>query len=252
MTTALLFLSFLLDLPGCRPVSGDRIFECAKGADNPYTLVLPAGYSADRAWPALLILHGLGRTHMTLVEDAETRESLLRSRSVLVLPEGGRTWWRDEAKVLRLLDSLTAQLHLDPRRIGCTGWSMGGYGSLRIATHHPERFAAWAGIIGLVDFPNPSYAPADNHSVPDVFGKPEEWAAANPLADVERLRGKAIWFGTGESAFDAAMNRTLDRTLEHLNIDHTFEVVPGKHEFRVVAELLTRVITFFDSAMRNQ
>ncbi|MCA8946683.1 MAG: hypothetical protein KDB29_10690, partial [Planctomycetes bacterium] len=31
--------------------------------DCPYTLVLPKGYDAGRAWPMVMALHGMGHTH---------------------------------------------------------------------------------------------------------------------------------------------------------------------------------------------
>jgi S-formylglutathione hydrolase FrmB len=154
--------------------------------------------------------------------------------------------------VLDVLDDVSAALNLDARRIGISGWSAGGYGSLRIVTHHPERFAMWGGMIGVVDFPNPKYPPADNHSVPEFFGPPEQWAAANPMNEIDRLRGKAVWFGTGDTAFDTAMNRTLDSVLTQKHIDHDFEIVPGKHEFSVIERLLPKLIGFFSEQVAQR
>jgi len=245
MPSSLILLAFLAQLPGCRPTSVERILTCAK-QDERLAVVLPAGFTTAREWPALVILHGLGRNYMTLVEDQGTRETLLRSQAVLILPDGGRSWWRDENQILTLVDWLSPLLNLDRRRMGCSGWSMGGYGSLRLITDHPERFAFWGGIIGLVDFPNASYPANENHVVPPLFGPPDQWRAANPIHDVDRLRGKTIWFATADRSFDAAMNRELDRVLKKYGIPHTFEVVNGKHVFAVVSELLPRLINSFD------
>jgi dienelactone hydrolase len=257
VTISVLLLALLVELPGCRPTGDERILTCSKPADHTgipqsnevserFTVILPAGFTTDVKWPALVIMHGLGRNYKTLVDAAETREALLRSRSVLILPDGGRSWWRDENRILDLVDSLSPQLNLDPRRMGCSGWSMGGYGSLRLITDHPDRFAFWGGIIGLVDFPNASYPASENHTVPTLFGPPDQWPSADPIHDIERLRGKAIWFGTADQSFDAAMNRELDRQLKKSGIPHTFEVINGTHVFAVVSELLPKLIDSFD------
>jgi len=172
MNGALLLLAVLADFPGCQPVGTERILDCKKGAER-FAVVLPAAFTTHRKWPALLILHGSGRNHMTLIQDPGTRESPLRSKSVLILPDGGRSWWRDQAKVLDVLDWVSRQLNLDQGRIGCAGWSMGGYGSLRMVTDHPDRFALWGSMIGLVDYPNLIYPEGENYPVSPVFGNPD-------------------------------------------------------------------------------
>jgi S-formylglutathione hydrolase FrmB len=242
-------LGLLVQLPGCQVLEADRILECVRAGQR-YAVVLPAGYSREeKRWPAILLLHGNGRNHRTLIEDAATKASLLESRAVIVMPDGGKSWWRDQKALLDLLDWLGPQLNLDRRRTACAGWSMGGYGSLKLAVDHPERFAAWGGMIGLVDFPNPAYPPEWNYTVPALFGDPGTWAEANPIRPAHRLRGKAVWFGTAEEAFDAAMNRTLHRLLNERGIGHTFVTVSGKHTFPVVAELLPKMLKFLDESL---
>jgi enterochelin esterase-like enzyme len=254
---SVLLLALLVELPGCQPAGTERILTCSKTASptgiprsneasERYTVILPADFTTGVKWPALIILHGLGRNYRTLVDAPETREALLRSKSVLILPDGGRSWWRDENRILDLVDSLSSRLNLDPRRMGCAGWSMGGYGSLRLITDHPDHFTFWGGIIGLVDFPNASYPANENHTVPPLFGPPDQWPSANPIHDIDKLRGKAIWFGTADQSFDAAMNRELARQLKESGIPHTFEVISGKHVFAVVSELLPKLLDSFD------
>jgi predicted peptidase len=49
------------------------------------------------------------------------------------------------------LDATIAQMSGDERRIYVTGVSMGGHGALRLAAHHPSRFAAVVAICGWAD-----------------------------------------------------------------------------------------------------
>ena len=249
MTTALFLLGMMMPLPGCQAVDTPRVLVCAH-ADQRFSLVLPADYEAAASHPAVLLLHGAGRNYRTLIDDPQTRAALLRSKSVVILPDGGMSWWRGQDAVLALLDWLSSTLHLDARHIGCGGWSMGGYGSLLMTVDHPGRFAAWAGMIGLVDYPNASYQRASNYPVSEVFGPPDTWPAANPISRVERLRGKAIWFATADQSFDAAMNRHLDQVLDEQHLAHTFEVIPGKHDFAAVSALLPRMLQFFDRVLQ--
>jgi S-formylglutathione hydrolase FrmB len=215
----------------------------------PFSVVLPAGFAAGPRLPAVVLLHGDGRNHHTLLDDAGTKAALLQSQSVVVLPDAQGGWWLNDGSLLRLLDELTAELHLDASRIACAGWSMGGHGSLRLIERHPERFAAWAGIIALADYPNAAYPPESNYRVPALFGDAAHWPEANPMRDVERLRGKALWFATGDAGFDAAMNRTLDRRLEALGIPHEFREVAGRHDFPTLSVLLPQALAFLDKVL---
>lgn len=242
---------------GCRYVS-PRFLECARafaaleGAEERWSVHLPEGFapSSAQAWPVILLLHGAGRDHRTLWDHSATRAALERSRSVIVMPNGRGSWWlgRYAAYPLELLDWLSPRLGLsgDARRRAVAGWSMGGYGSVRLIQRHPDRFAAWGGMLALLDFPNPAYPPEHNHAVPAVFGPPEQWQGHNPLAAAETLRGQALFFVTGSEAFDRRMNRAFHRRLTRLGIPHEYSEVPGGHTFEVVAAALPQMLEFLD------
>lgn len=240
---------------GCRYVSA-RFLECARsfdaldGAGERWSVHLPEGFTAARAWPVILLLHGAGRDHRTLWEHPAARAALERSRSVVVMPNGRGSWWlgRYAAYPLELLDWLSPRLGLarEARRRAVAGWSMGGYGSARLMERHPDRFAAWGAILALLDFPNPAYPPERNHAVPAVFGPPEQWREHNPIEEAEALRGKALFFVTGTEAFDCLMNRAFHRRLTRLGIPHEYSEVRGGHTFEVVAASLPRLLEFLD------
>jgi len=210
----------------------------------------PAGLWLRLCRAVILLLHGAGRDHRTLWEHPATRAALERSRSVIVIPNGRSSWWlgRYAAFPLELLDWLGPRLGLAPDagRCAVAGWSMGGYGSVRLAEQHPDRFSAWGGVLALLDFPNAAYPLEHNHSVPAVFGGPREWPGHNPLGAVEALRGKALFFMTASAAFDRPMNRAFHERLSALGIPHEFSEVPGGHTFDVVAAVLPRLLEFLD------
>ncbi|MFN7935266.1 MAG: hypothetical protein U0R19_18190 [Bryobacteraceae bacterium] len=222
--------------PHCS-AGGERIWEC-RHEGRAFTLVLPERPRGD----AILLLHGAGRTHRTLVENEETRAALLAAGVTIVMPNGGNSWWVDTVPLLGLMDWVQGPLAIE--RWSATGWSMGAYGSVRLVEKHPERFTAWAGIIGLLDFPNAGYPKEWNHSVPAVFGPAEAWGELNPMGAVERLRGKQVWFATGETAFDRKMNDAFQGRLKELGIEHRYEVIAGAHTFLVVARLLPLALQF--------
>ncbi len=242
---------------------GDGFFECrirsdALGRTERFALHLPDGYRPDRAppYPLIVFLHGAGRNHRTLLDIPEARSILRLSPCVLLLPNGGNSWWVDspakpDSRYASHLHELirTVDRHLnvssDPRRRGIGGWSMGGFGSANALADHPDRFGAWAGIVALLDFPTPAYPPESNHSVPAVLGKADVWERLNPIKRIAAFRGKRVFLLTAADAFDRKMNEAFARKLASLQIDHEFEVVPGGHTIEVVISALSKVMVFF-------
>lgn len=124
-----------------------------------YWLSLPDGYAADtgRRWPLMLFLHGAGERGNNL-EIVKKHGPLKRIASgtnlpfVVVAPQcPSNDWWESTRQCLTLvalLDEVLAKHRIDPDRVYCTGLSMGGYGTWRLASENPERFAAVIPICG--------------------------------------------------------------------------------------------------------
>ena len=232
-------LAAAVTLPtNCTAIAG-RIWECHVDS-RVYTLIMPA----QRVASAILLLHGAGRNHKTLIDDMTTRQALLASRSIIVMPDGGNSWWLRRGEWIALMDAIEKPLGI--KRWSAAGWSMGGYGSLRLVEEFPQRFVAWGGMIGLLDYPNPSYPKEWNHGVPAVFGEAAKWDAENPLRKAGALRGKRVWVGTAEEAFDRKMNEAFDAALRREGIAHVYRTIPGAHKFDVVTALLPELIEFLD------
>lgn len=69
-------------------------------------------------------------------------------------PRGWNTMADD---VMANLDEVLAKYKGDPKRVYLTGISLGGFGTWYLASHHPERFAAMAPVVG---YGLPAMAPA--------------------------------------------------------------------------------------------
>jgi predicted peptidase len=67
---------------------------------------------------------------------------------VLVSPQcpDNEVW--DPDVLMSLVDTLQAELRVDPVRTYVTGLSMGGYGTWALASKYPQRFAAVAPVCG--------------------------------------------------------------------------------------------------------
>lgn len=245
-------------------VRGETILYCTKpflslGREEQFSLHVPRGDNISRR-PVIVLLHGLGRDCLSLVSNPLSLPIVENAPAFIAFPNGRKSWWIDspdshyESYVLELMDYLTRIFHLstDRHRWSVAGWSMGGFGSLRLIEQHPGLFGAWAGVLTLADFPNPQYPPAANHPVPPLFGPASTWLQWQPLAHAANLRGKQIWFSTGNVAFDRKMNDALDRRLTELHISHQYSVIEGGHELRVVLQRLPEALHFLETAAEGE
>ncbi len=166
---ALTALSFLL-LVGCNRGDGQipvRLNLPDAGVEIDYLAYFPSGYeSGTQKWPLVLFLHGAGQCG-TDIEQAKKHglpQRIVRGADfpfLVISPQSRSRSWDLELLTV-LLDDLSDRYEVDLERIYVTGLSMGGFGTWRLATHCPERFAAIAPICGggdaehaarLVDLP---------------------------------------------------------------------------------------------------
>lgn len=65
-------------------------------------------------------------------------------------PDGPPHGWNLlEKDLLQILDDVLVSFQADPKRVYLTGISYGGFGTWYLASHHPERFAAIAPVVGF-------------------------------------------------------------------------------------------------------
>ncbi len=236
------------------------------GRDKTFCVVLPQGYSRTRKdWPVLFLFHGRGRHERSLVDDPLAKAALLKSRCVVVLPDGDDGWYvnspirkqdRYEDYIEELTQVAAEQYKLSSRRErrGLCGWSMGGYGCVRFAQTHANQFSAVAPVIGLLDFPRAGLPAGQSYDVPtDRFGMDEAvWREHNPLTHASRLKGMSILITTADAAFDRTMNENFARRLKELKIDHEYQTLRGGHTFEVVRASLPGVVAFMNRSLARR
>ena len=145
--------------PAVKPssVQAPKQFQFTKtlSAQVNYLLFLPKGYdaNADKRWPLMLFLHGVGErgTDLWKVATHGPPKNVATNPDfpfILVSPQcpDHQIWSRDV--LLGLLDDIIANYAVDTNRVYLTGLSMGGYGTWDLGLTHPERFAAIVPICG--------------------------------------------------------------------------------------------------------
>ena len=118
-----------------------------------YILQLPT--NQKEKFPLIIFLHGSGErgTDLALVKNHSpfTYKDLIQSPVALLAPQCPSNVWWDTTAVYELIKETISKYNIDATRIYLTGLSMGGWGTWKLATEHPELFAAVAPVCAPVD-----------------------------------------------------------------------------------------------------
>lgn len=124
------------------------------GQALPYAVILPEGYhdaaNRERRWPLVILLHGWGGNHRSFLTDEAGEREAAKLRWIIAMPEGGNSLWTDSAAEPRALferyvveewlPAVEARYRCSAHRV-VAGFSSGGYGPLKLALRHPQKFA---------------------------------------------------------------------------------------------------------------
>jgi predicted esterase len=122
-----------------------------KGKKASYALFVPLSYDPNQSYPLILCLHGAGFTGESYLKRWVPR---LEDRYILACPTISMgAWWTrfGEDLTLTILQSVSAEYHIDPDRIFLTGMSNGGIGAWIIGMHHADLFAGIAPMASGID-----------------------------------------------------------------------------------------------------
>jgi S-formylglutathione hydrolase FrmB len=231
-----------------------------------YCVYLPASYSSaeakTRKYPALYLLHGLGGNEQAMALDGEwtTLQDLRRDHMVgeflVVAPDGWDTFYINSRDGKTLYSDFflrefipyierTYRIQSERGARGITGFSMGGYGALRMAFAHRELFSSVSAHSGALMRQPPQGVSAGASSgnlaaqlLANVFGNPIDhpfWDLNSPFVlarkNAASLLKMRIYFdcGTEDSYGFYHGASELHETLDSLKIPHEFHLYPGGH-----------------------
>ena len=201
------------------------------GRIQPYIVYVPTTYRSGHPAPLTLELHSLGAGYNQYATFAPAiYQQLGEERGSLVLTTEGRGpdgWYHDGAE-LDLFEAwadLAARYDLDPAHTTISGYSMGGYGTYRIASLYPDLFARAFAVVG----------PADE----SITGGPTNGMIAgaedteNTLHILDNLRNVPIliWDGTNDELVPVPGPLNSERRLYDLGYHHHFDLFPGYDHF---------------------
>ena len=250
-----------------------------RGEPVPAAVVLPPGFETHaQPLPLLISLHGGGSSRDHLVEFEPLLQGLFENGvlpplAIVGFSSGPGSWYGGSWEEF-VVDELPRWMHdrygtrLDRDGTAMTGVSMGGYGTLKIAFKHPDRFCAIAAMEPAIE---PSFTRAASFHrntwfrMPPmetaVWGDPLDeaaWMADNPAhivrarAEPIRASGLEILLECGDQDYinlhDGA--EFLHRVLWDHDIRHEYHLVRwADHVGESLGRRLTEAFGFLGAAL---
>jgi pimeloyl-ACP methyl ester carboxylesterase len=120
---------------------------------------LPLNYNPEQKWPLVISLHGYNGANPVYVKwwSVDQRHSAVVDKYpvIYIEPHGrGNTGYNGigDRDVLRSIELAKQTFNVDEDRVYLKGESMGGGGTWKVGTRHPELFAAIAPVYGGWDY----------------------------------------------------------------------------------------------------
>ncbi len=185
-----------------------------EGIRVPALLYAPHGAKKDRSHPAVLYVHG-GPTaqhdndFLVAVQDLVVRGYVVLAPNYRGSTGYGKQWREanrfdlgraDTNDVVAGADYLVREGWADPRRIGITGISWGGYMTMTGVTFHPDKFAAASALVPFVNWftahenVREDLKYWDRQNMGDPVEDRDRWHAMSPIFFVDRVKAPVQLF----------------------------------------------------------
>lgn len=130
-----------------------QLMACRGFVEDSYNfwLYLPETYEKAEELPVVMFLHGksLSGDSLEMVLRYGCIDAIIRGRKInamVVAPQAQEAW--NPQRVMAIYDWLDDHYKVDTNRFYVLGMSMGGYGTLDVATAYPDRVAAAIALCG--------------------------------------------------------------------------------------------------------
>ena len=255
-------LFFIGSLTG-QTVDTIEVFSKKMERDIKNLVILPAGYNRQDTikYPVLYLLHGVQADHIswTKVIRKELPDDATKYNMIIVCPNGENSWYLDspvnpasqfETYITKeLVESIDNKYKTIPSSLAraISGFSMGGYGALRLAILHPGVFGACGSMSGAVDFrPFPKVYKLSSQLGGYATNK-KRWDENVIINMTNKLKPKtlSIIIDCGFEDQFLYVNGQLHQSMLNKGIQHEYIVESGGHDRKYWNKAIVKQLQFF-------
>ncbi|HEY6305019.1 MAG TPA: alpha/beta hydrolase-fold protein [Candidatus Angelobacter sp.] len=224
-------------------------YSQALSRDMRYRVFLPQD-AAGRKLPVVYLLHGGGGSFHDWSNYSDVANYAAEGM-LLVMPQGDYSYYTNAAGRLQdryedyIVNDLTADVESRfPARVdrggrAIAGVSMGGFGVVKLALDHPQKYAFAGALSAAIDVPRRRFTwrrLSQSRSYEEIFGPDgsDSRRASDPFRLVANIDPKTvpyIYLTCGRQEGLLAPNREFAALLERYKIAHEFHDVPGGHDW---------------------
>ena len=252
-----------------------------------YALYLPPGYHfSKKTYPVLYLLHGAGENHTAWLRSGNLKEiadRLIESGAIdpliIVMPDAGMSYYMNSSsgevryedyffrEFKPYIESLY-RVEKGKRFTSVAGFSMGGYGALLYALHHPEQFRTCVALSPGVrtDEEMEALSEKDYNARyrialgPHAEGVPhvspyyaENYSILNLITRMPQEQKKEVRFyiDCGDDDFLYKGNSMLHILLRDHGIPHEFRIRDGGHNWAYWQAGLRDGLLYIQSGLRR-
>jgi len=245
----------------------------------PFWVILPENYETLKEdYPVLYLLHGLFGSSDNWLELTAIKDYLADKKMIVVLPEGGNSWYSDSATIEKdkfessfineLIPTVEARYRAfaSKEKRAIAGLSMGGFGALKFALKRPDLFIFAGSMSGAFEAPqltenNKGFGWEElSPSILEVFGQETSAARAEndlfgiirQIPEEKKSSFPYIYIDCGIDDGFLEINRKLARSLEEKSIKFEYHEASGGHDWnywdKQVRVILEKVSEIFKQA----
>jgi len=224
--------------------------SAALNREMQYRVVLPSKVAPGQKLNVVYLLHGGGGGFRDWTNDSDVAR-FAESGLVLVMPEGGSSYYANavDPPEDRYEDYIVKDLIRDveskfPVAAGrsnraIVGISMGGFGAVNVALHHPELFIFVGGLSSAIDVPRRAFSIKrlqQSRHYNSIFGPSGSRTRRDndPFILVRTANPEAapyFFLTCGEQEGLLPANREFAARLEARQFRYEFHTVPGGHDW---------------------
>lgn len=206
-------------------------------------------------YKTLYLLHGLTGNHTDWIRRSSIERYAEEYNIAVVMPEVDRSWYTDTAYDAKYFTFVAKELpevcrgyfkgmssKKEDNFVG--GYSMGGYGALKIALTYPDEYAGCVSLSGALDITRKN-RPLNLNEWKSIFDfnmvSPNELEGSEH--DLYALARKNfengidfpkmyIWCGTEDNPYLFKSNQDFHALLNEMNIEHFYQESEGDHTWK--------------------